>query len=274
MWIFRRLPLVRWSVRRTAVLAAGTLVLLAALLPARVGPWSAETAAALGDRAASDRVLVFSRTAGFRDDAIQDAVAAIGALGAEHGFAVDATEDPASFDDGRLAPYRAVVFLLTTGDVLDPEQQAAFERYLRAGHGYAGVHSASDTEYEWPWYGELVGAYFGSHPAIQAASLVVEDRAHPSTAGLPETWLRTDEWYNFRANPRGRAHVLARLDEATYAGGTMGEDHPIAWYHAYDGGRAWYTAGGHTPESYSEPKFLEHLLGGITYAAGARPRRP
>ena len=263
--------MVRRSVRRAAAVAAGILVLLAALLPSGGGPWSARPAAALGDRASPDRVLVFSRTAGVRHDSIPDAVAAVGALGAAHGFAVDATEDPAVFDDARLAPYRAVVFLLTTGDVLDPSQQAAFERYIRAGNGYAGVHSASDTEYDWPWYGELVGAYFGDHPAIQAATVHVEDRSHPSTAGLPETWPRTDEWYNFRANPRGRVHVLARLDEASYAGGTMGADHPIAWYHAYDGGRAWYTAGGHTRESYAEPPFLEHLLGGIRYAAGLAP---
>jgi type 1 glutamine amidotransferase len=263
---------VNGSLRRILAVCAGALVLLGALLLWRGGPWAARRAdATLGNRAATDRVLLFSRTTGFRHDSIPDAVAAIGALGAEHGFAVDATEDPAAFEDGRLAAYRAVVFLLTTGDVLDPAQQAAFERYVRAGNGYVGVHSASDTEYDWPWYGGLVGAYFGGHPAIQTATLHVEDRAHPSTAGLPAAWVRSDEWYNFRANPRAAVRVLARLDETTYAGGTMGDDHPIAWYHAYDGGRAWYTAGGHTPESYAEPLFLEHLLGGIRYAAGLVP---
>jgi type 1 glutamine amidotransferase len=216
-------------------------------------------------------VLVFSRTAGFRHDSIPDAVASIGALGATHGFAIDATEDPATFEDARLVSYRAVVFLLTTGDVLDDQQQAAFERYLRAGNGFVGVHSASDTEYDWPWYGGLVGAYFRGHPAVQPGTIVVEDRTHPSTAGLPESWLRTDEWYDFRTNPRSQVRVLAGLDEASYDGGTMGEDHPIAWYHAYGGGRAWYTAGGHTRESYAEPLFLEHILGGIRYAAGLAP---
>jgi type 1 glutamine amidotransferase len=248
------------------------LFLLAALLPPCGPAWlEGSTIRVFGDREASDRVLVFSRTAGFRHDAIPDAVAAIGTLGVEHGFAVDATEDPAVFDDAQLARYRAVVFLLTTGDVLDPGQRAAFERYIRAGNGYVGVHSASDTEYGWPWYGGLVGAYFQSHPAIQPAMIRIEDRGHPSTAGLPEAWERTDEWYSFRSNPRGEVHVLARLDEASYAGGTMGEDHPIAWYHDYDGGRAWYTAGGHTRESYGEPLFLQHLLGGIRYAAGLAP---
>ena len=100
-------------------------------------------------------------------------------------------------------------------------------------------------------------------PDIRPATVYVEDRSHPSTDGLPERWQRTDEWYDFRSNPRATVQVLARLDEATYQGGGMGTDHPIAWYHAYDGGRAWYTAGGHTRESYSEPAFLQHLLGEI-----------
>jgi cytochrome c len=215
---------------------------------------------------AEPRILLFSKTAGFRHDSIPDAIAAIEALGAQHGFAVDATEDAAAFSDEGLAGYRAVVFLMTTGDVLDEAQQAAFERYIRAGNGYAGVHSASDTEYHWPWYGELVGAYFSSHPAIQQARIQIEDGAHPSTAGLPSPWTRTDEWYSFRTNPRAQVHVLATLDESSYQGGTMGADHPIAWYHDYDGGRAWYTAGGHTSASYAEPEFLQHLLGGLRYA--------
>jgi cytochrome c len=152
--------------------------------------------------------------------------------------------------------------------VLDANGRAAFERYVRAGHGYVGVHSASDTEYGWSWYGGLVGAYFAGHPAIQPAIVRVEDSSHPSTASLPTTWSRTDEWYNFRASPRGAVQVLLTLDERSYAGGSMGADHPIAWYQAYDGGRAWYTAMGHTRESYLEPAFLAHLLGGIQYAAG------
>jgi type 1 glutamine amidotransferase len=130
------------------------------------------------------------------------------------------------------------------------------------------VHSATDTEYDWPWYGGLVGAYFQGHPAIQPAALVVVDRVHPSTRTLPARWERTDEWYNFRSNPRARVHVLATADETTYSGGEMGADHPIAWCQFYDGGRAWYTALGHTRESYAEPFFLRHLLGGIQFAAG------
>jgi type 1 glutamine amidotransferase len=222
--------------------------------------------------AARPRVLLFSRTTGFRHDAIPVAGSAIARLGHDHGFSVDLTEDPAIFDDTSLGGYAAVVFLLTTGDVLDAGGRAAFERYVRSGGGYVGVHSASDTEYGWSWYGGLVGAYFAGHPAIQPAVVRVEDATHPSTASLPPTWSRTDEWYNFRANPRAAVQVLLTLDERSYAGGSMGADHPIAWYHAYDGGRAWYTALGHTRESYLDADFLAHLLGGIQYAAGlSRP---
>ncbi|MGH8776289.1 MAG: ThuA domain-containing protein [Jiangellaceae bacterium] len=215
--------------------------------------------------------LVFSKTSAFRHDSIPAGIATIEQLGAEHGFTVDATEDAAAFTDENLANYDVVIWLSTTGDVLNDEQQAAFERYIAAGGGYAGVHAAADTEYDWPWYGGLVGAYFDSHPANQDATVRVSDRDHPSTDHLSAEWLRHDEWYNYRTNPRGNVHVLAELDESTYdpGTGTMGPDHPIAWCQDYEGGRSWYTGGGHTTESYSEPDFVEHLLGGIQTAAGA-----
>jgi len=213
-------------------------------------------------------VLVFSKTTGFRHDSIPQGIAAIKALGAAHGFTVDSTEDAARFTDAELARHKVVVFLNTTGDILDDTQKAAFERYIRAGGGFVGIHSASDTEYRWPWYGQLVGAYFASHPEIQPATIHITDPAHPSTKDLPAVWRRTDEWYNFRSNPRGAAHVLVTLDEASYSGGKMGYDHPIAWCQAIDGGRSWYTAMGHTSESYAEPLFRLHLLGGIETAAG------
>ena len=216
-------------------------------------------------------VLVFTRTAGFRHDSISDGVAAIRALGDRAGFEVDWTEDATAFTDENLSRYTAVIFLSTTGDILAGDEERVFERFVRAGHGYVGIHAAADTEYGWPWYGGLVGAYFRIHPEIQPAIVLVEDPSHPSTAVLPVAWPRTDEWYDFQTNPRGSASILLTLDEASYAGGTMGEDHPIAWYHAYDGGRAWYTAGGHTSESFEEPLFLHHLLGGILYAAGVEP---
>lgn len=219
------------------------------------------------------RLLVFSKTGGFRHASIKDGKIALQKLATEHNFSVDFTEDATAFTDANLAHYDAVIFLLTTGTILDDNQKAAFERYIRAGGGYVGVHSASDTEYNWPWYGGLVGAYFDrvhGHSKVTQATLHVIDRTHPSTVMLPALWVRTDEWYNFASNPRGRVNVLMTIDESTYKGGTMGVDHPIAWYHEYEGGRAWYTALGHTSESYYEPLFLAHLWGGIMYAVGGK----
>ncbi|RMH14634.1 MAG: ThuA domain-containing protein [Planctomycetota bacterium] len=213
------------------------------------------------------RVLVFSKTAGFRHGSIPLGIKAIRALGDRYAFDVHATEDAAIFNDLALSAYDAVIFLSTTGDILNDEQQAAFERYIHAGGGYVGIHAASDTEYDWPWYGKLVGAYFQSHPPIQPATIHVIDRAHVSTSMLPEQWQRRDEWYNFRSHP-DHVKVLAKLDESTYSGGTMNNDHPIAWYHQFEGGRAFYTAGGHTNESFAEELFLRHLTGGIFWAAG------
>jgi cytochrome c len=218
------------------------------------------------------QALVFSKTAGFRHASIANAVTAIRQLAAEHDFSVYATEDASVFTGENLHNYRVVIFALTTGDVLDESQQAAFERYIRAGGGYVGIHSASDTEYEWPWYGGLVGAYFAGHGAVEPGTVTVADRVHPATAGLPEKWVRTDEWYRFKANPRETVHVLATLDETTtQTSSGMGADHPIAWCQEYNGGRSFYTAGGHTPESYDEPGFLAHLLKGIQTAAGVLP---
>ena len=226
-------------------------------------------------RASAPRVLVFTKTAGFRHASIPIAIRAVRELGPRNGFSVDATEDAAEFSVANLKRYAAVIFLSTTGDVLDLGQQAAFERFIRSGGGFVGVHSAADTEYTWPWYGGLVGAHFRSHPQIQSGVIDVKDARHPSTVGLPRRWRRTDEWYNFARNPRPAVRVLATIDEASYSpgDGAMGADHPIAWSHEYQGGRAWYTAGGHTDESYSEPLFLKHLLGGIRYAAGLTPLR-
>ncbi|MFB7497293.1 ThuA domain-containing protein [Streptomyces sp. NPDC056161] len=218
--------------------------------------------------AESKRVLVFSKTAGFRHDSIPEGIATVKELGASGGFAVDATEDAGAFTGKNLRRYAAVVFMSTTGDVLDDAQQRAFEGYIHDGGAYVGVHAAADTEYDWAFYGGLAGAYFQSHPAIQPATVNVEDRGHPATSDLARTWDRTDEWYNYRSNPRERAHVLASLDEASYTGGTMNGDHPIAWCQDYQGGRAFYTGGGHTKESYADPAFRQHLLGGIRWAVG------
>jgi type 1 glutamine amidotransferase len=213
-------------------------------------------------------VLVFSKTAGFRHDSIPAGIDAVRALGERNRFHMDAGEDASAFTDENLSRYRVVVFLNTTGEVLDPDQRAAFERFIRGGRGFVGIHAASDTGYQWPWYGGLVGTYFQRHPAIQPATLAVVDPSHVSTRHLPISWKRTDEWYDFRHDLDSNITVLIRIDESSYRGGRMGAHHPMAWYHQYDGGRAWYTALGHTIESYREPLMLEHLAGGILWAAG------
>ena len=226
-----------------------------------------------GDKAVARRfrVLVFTKTAAFRHDSIPDGVALVRSLGAAHGFRVDASEDAAVFSPQRLAAYRAVIFLNTTGDVLNASQKAAFRTYVRQGGGWVGVHSAADTEHGWPFYGQLLGrgAWFASHPAIQIATLLRQDAVHPSTRHYPASFPFTDEWYNFAANPRGAVDVLLALDETSYSpgDGAMG-DHPIAWCHPIGKGRAWYTALGHRSETYADAAFAQHLLGGILWAAG------
>jgi cytochrome c len=221
-------------------------------------------------QASGPNILAFTRTQGFRHDSIPAAVQALTTLAEQNGFGLTETQDSALFTDATLAQFSAVAFVSTTGDVLNEAQQAAFERYLAAGHGYVGVHAAADCEYDWPFYGGLVGAYFAGHSLITSASVKVETTAHPSTASLSSPWTRSDEWYGFRANPRQAVTVLLSVDETSYdpGEGRMGADHPVAWYHSYQGGRAFYTALGHTPQSFSEPQFLSHLLGGIEWAAG------
>jgi cytochrome c len=219
------------------------------------------------------RVLVFSRTTGFRHSSIETGIAAVQKLGRENAFTVEATEDAAAFSERNLKRFRAVVFLNTTGDILDARQQDAFERYIQAGGGWVGIHSAADTEYEWPWYGRLAGAYFESHPNnpnVRKGTFRVLDKSHPSTQGLPDRWEREDEFYNFKAIDRD-IRVLVDIDETSYEGGTNGARHPMSWYHAYDGGRAFYTNMGHTEATFSEPLFLRHLLGGLRYAMGTEP---
>ncbi|MCA2220730.1 ThuA domain-containing protein, partial [Nonomuraea aurantiaca] len=249
------------SDRRTSVLRRLSMAVVAITAAATVIP-------AVPAQAAAFKVLVFSKTAGFRHDSIPNGIQAIRDLGAAGDFAVDATEDSNAFSTANLAQYKAVVFLSTTGDVLNDNQQAAFQTYVDGGGGYLGVHSAADTEYNWAYYGQLMGAWFNNHPAIQQATVRTEDRAHAATAHLGATWSRTDEWYNYRTNPRSNVRVLQSLDEGSYSGGGMG-DHPITWCHPQSSGRAFYTGLGHTKESYADPNFRTLLLGGIRYVAKA-----
>jgi type 1 glutamine amidotransferase len=218
---------------------------------------------------AKPKVLVFSKTAGFHHQSIGAGVAAIQLLGIENGFEVDTTTNADRFTYANLKKYAAVIFLSTTLDVLNEQQQPEFQKYIRSGKGFVGIHAATDTEYGWPWYGQLVGAWFSQHPKVQQAVVKVVNPANQFTKHLPSSWTRTDEWYNFKWIS-DQIHVVLTLDESSYEGGTNGINHPMSWYHEFEGGRAFVTALGHTNESYTDPLFLQHLLAGIKYAIGKK----
>ncbi len=213
------------------------------------------------------QVLIFSKTEGFRHGSIETGTKALQQLATNEGINTRHTEDSQYFHPDSLSSYDAVIFLNTTGNVLNDSQEDAFEQYIQNGGGYLGIHSAADTEYEWSWYGDLVGAYFVSHPHIQEATIDVVDQSHRATSFLPKEWKRTDEWYNYK-NINDKINVLMELDESSYEGGENGDFHPIAWYHEFDGGRAFYTGGGHTEESYSEDLFMDHLREALHYVIG------
>jgi type 1 glutamine amidotransferase len=254
-----------------------SLLLIALLLEVRArraarGP---ETCRGSGERVEPDtvtvrpssfRVLVLTKHRGYSHRSIPAAVAAMHTLGARHGFTVLATDDASLFADGTLHAFAAVIFLNTTGDILSEEQKTALERYVHAGGGVVGIHSALDTESGWAWYHRLLGADFANHPPVQRGRLVVTSASKGLSPQWPQPWERTDEWYNYRAQPES-VNVLVSVDEGSYRGGRMGRSHPVTWSHDFEGGRAWYTAMGHTTCSYSEGPFLDHVLGGILYAA-------
>ena len=223
----------------------------------------------LSTRTQATRLLVFSKTTGFRHDSIPHAVAKLKQMGSANGFTVDATEDSRAFTPSNLARYRAVVFLNPSGNVLNAAQRVAFRRYIEEGHGFVGIHNATALVLEdWTWYTGLVGARYVSEISTQPLRLVPVDRSDPSTRSMPDPWLVTEEAYNFDVNPKTRGvRVLVNLDERYSKGGTMGADHPFSWKHVYDGGRAWYTNGGANRADYDNPVFLAHVLGGIRWAA-------
>ena len=218
-------------------------------------------------RSEKPTVLVFSKTAGFHHSCIPVGIKALQELGAKNGFNVDTTTNSIYFNEDSLKKYAAIIFFNSTGDLLSGNEEIALERYIQSGGGYVGIHAAADAEYDWTWYNQLVGAYFESHPAQQEANIVVKNNTHPSTKKLPSTWKRFDEWYNFRKISKD-IKVLLTIDENSYKGGKNGAEHPMAWYHDFDGGRAFYTELGHTDESYADPVYLDHILGGIQYAMG------
>jgi len=279
------------STRRALLKGAGLLGLSAAAAPVlgAAGPAAAATRRA-------HRVLVYSRTGGFRHASIPLGVATIEQLGSENGFAVEATEDPGVFTDRNLRRFTAVAFLNTTAEVMTPSGRKALRRFVLDGGGWVGIHSAADTEYDWPFYARLLaGGRFLCHPLEQPGVVVRESARHISTAHLPERWqLPIEEFYSFKANPRRRARVLLSIDESSYqqdpnttylpsesypdgyapVSGVMG-DHPMCWQHRVGGGLSWYTALGHEVNMYLDPAYQQHLLGGILTASrhGARHLR-
>jgi uncharacterized protein len=266
--------------RRGLLRGAGALGVAGLVGTAGPAAWAAESA---GSRSRPPRLLVFSRTTGFRHMSIEVGVETVKQLGDEHGFAVEATEDQNVFTDRKLRGVDAVLFLNTTGNVLDPSGRRALRRFLLDGGGWAGVHSAADTEYDWPFYTRiLAGGRFLCHPAQQPGVIVREARKHVSTAHLEKRWqVPFEEFYSFTANPRGRARVLLSIDESTYqqdpntsqlptqegelpegTSGVMG-DHPMSWQHRLGDGLSWYTALGHEIGMYVDPAYRQHLLGGL-----------
>ena len=273
-------------------LCAGALLLTGATLPAGADTGSDTDAAA---EAAPYKVLIVGKTLGFRHSHIDETTNAVIALGEEHGFTVDVWDPPIGRSPGQpdltmattpftsteaLSQYATIMFASPVDGTnnqdparartLDDAELAAFQGYIRQGGGFVGLHAATDEMHAVPWFSELTGgsARFRNHPSQQTATMVVESPTHPSTTMLPKEWVRFDEWYNFTSNPRDDVHVLITLDESTYSGGSMGADHPIAWCHNFEGGRSWYEGAGHVDSSYSDPVFLEHLLGGIEWTAG------
>ena len=206
------------------------------------------------------RVLVMTATAGYRHESIPAGLEAIKAVGKQHGFAVDATEGAEAFSPENLDRYAVVVFLNTTGDILDDRRQAALEAFVQGGGGFVGIHAAADTEYDWPWYGRLIGARFDGHGPVVTATVSIVGDSHSSTRHLPLTWSRRDEWYKYRDVVTG-LRVLLEVSEPPQE-----TPRAIAWCREFDGGRSWYTGGGHTVESYRDPLFIEHLAGGINWA--------
>jgi cytochrome c len=222
-------------------------------------------------------ILVFSKTTGFRHGSIEPGKIALTKMAKDKGAGITLTEDAGMFNELDLKKYTTVIFLCTTGDILNDAQQEAFERYIQAGGGYVGIHSATDTEYDWLWYGKMVGAVFLDHPTspsnVQKGRFYVTMKNHWATTGMPDEFERMDEFYNFK-NISPAIHVVLKLDEKTYQGGKNGDDHPISWYQEFEGGRSFYTAMGHTDESFIEPLFLNHLWSGIYYTSGGDTPKP
>lgn len=222
------------------------------------------------------KALLVTTTRGWHHESLHSGVLAIQQLGIKNHFDVELLQNPGGFNDKYLEQFKVIIFLNTTGDILDSAQEKAMERFIRSGKGFVGIHSASDTEYEWEWYTKLVGRMFYVHPAIQTAKLNIIDTTFPGLQGFANNILWTDEWYEFGPEKTPGLNYILAVDELSYdpkvdwgnkkAVG-MGKLHPVAWYHNFDGGRSFYTALGHIPAVFSNQAFLNHLYAGIFWAA-------
>ena len=222
------------------------------------------------------KVFLFTKTAGWHHESIQEGVIAFKKMAERNNFDVDWQENTDFITEANLAKYQVIVFLNTTGDVLNDEQQKVVEKFIQSGKGFVGIHSASDTEYKWEWYTKMVGMMFKIHPLQQTAYLNVVDSNFPGMERFPKRLLWTDEWYEFGELKSKDLKYLVTVDEKTYApqakwgtneGKGMGDFHPISWYHPYDGGRAFYTALGHIPATFADQTFIDHLYGAVYWAA-------
>jgi type 1 glutamine amidotransferase len=222
------------------------------------------------------KALLVTTTRGWHHESLHYGVIALKDLAVRNFFDIVLFEDPNGFTDKFLEQFQVVIFLNTTGDIFDSAQQKVMERFIESGKGFVGIHSASDTEYDWDWYTKLVGRMFHIHPVVQTAKLKVFDDKFPGLQGFANGRLWTEEWYEFGPEKISGLHYILGVDETTYnpkvdwgkkKGEGMGQMHPLAWYHEYDGGRSFYTALGHLPTNFSDPAFLNHLYAGILWAA-------
>ena len=222
-----------------------------------------------------DAVLIFSHTTGFRHNSIPAGIAAVRKIAAARGLHAVASEDPAMFDPSRLKRFRVVVLLSSTTDRKRPESEwlvgsrrSEFQRFVKAGGGVVAIHAAADSHYFWPWYGRLIGGRFQRHPAGTPTGRVsIVNRRHRANRGLPRASIRTDEWYYYDDfDPTST--LLMTLDPASIGEADVNPN-PVSWARTVDGGRVFYTALGHTAESYSEPFFLKHVADGLDWVLGA-----
>jgi type 1 glutamine amidotransferase/predicted dehydrogenase len=214
-------------------------------------------------------ILIFTKTApwAYRHASIEAATASFQKHCANLGIATEWTENATAFNDNNLKKFSAIVLLSANHDIFDADQEAALQRYIRAGGGLMGIHNSSGVERNWKWFNNMIGGTFVWHPPLQEGTIKIVNKKHSSTKGLPALWPRKDEWYYF-SNLSDKINVVAVLDSSTFKSDRHPQNYPFAWYHEFEGGRVFYTAGGHNAVDFEEPQFVKHLMGGLKYVIG------